>query len=547
MNSRCFVKLCFLALILIALTGQPVAPQQAPKPLTKEQVLELVKGGVPTQRVVTLVKERGINFLPDEDYLKAVLQAGGDETLTAALVEAGKTVTAELVVETSPDAAVRLDGELQGRADPQGELTVKARLGAHTLKVSLAGMKDFEQTVTLAAPQTTKIEARLEAVIVDVVVETSPSAEVYLDGELQGRANAQGELTVKARLGPHAVKVSLKGKKDFERSLTLKDAEATEVEARLVDAAGSIRVRTMAGATIWLDNSSRGSVGANGELVLGGLSPGPHELRVSASGKKDYVQTATVIAGQEIRVDAALEDAPTPLGAVLQNPKDGLKYVWITPGKFMRGCSAGDTECFENEKPARSVTLSKGFWIGQTEVTVSAYQRYAAAAKRKMPDPPTFNRAWASEVQPIVNVTWNDARDYCAWAGGRLPTEAEWEYAARGGSVVARYGNPDDVAWYKNGSGKQAHEVGEKRANAFGLFDVLGNVWEWMSDWFDENYYANSSRNDPSGPASGQTRVVRGGSWAESSRLVRVSSRAGGKPDGTFDNIGFRCARDGAS
>jgi uroporphyrinogen-III synthase len=121
--------------------------------------------------------------------------------LIAALREASKAVTAELVVATSPEAAVYLDGELQGKANAQGELAMKAGLGTHTLKVSLEGMKDFEQSVTLASRQGTKIGARLAALTAELVVVTSPDAAVYLDGELQGKASAQGELAMKARPG----------------------------------------------------------------------------------------------------------------------------------------------------------------------------------------------------------------------------------------------------------------------------------------------------------------------------------------------------------
>ncbi len=167
---------------------------------------------------------------------------------------------------------------------------------------------------------------------------------------------------------------------------------------------------------------------------------------------------------------------------------------------------------------------------------------------------------------PMVDVTWNDAQAYCGWAGGRLPTEAEWEYSARAGNTASRYGDLDRFAWYGDNSGRKhlhsqrifdddqahyekrlnengngMHEVCQKRANGFGLYDILGNVWEWVNDWYDETYYQNSPSQDPPGPTSGQLRVLRGGSWSSIHRIVRVSSRLRVKPGGRDDNLGFRC------
>jgi serine/threonine-protein kinase len=232
---------------------------------------------------------------------------------------------------------------------------------------------------------------------------------------------------------------------------------------------------------------------------------------------------------------------PLVAAAVRANPKDGLKYVWIPPGTFMMGCSPTDSEGYDREKPPHQVTINTGFWLGQTEVTVGAYKQFVGATGRQMPPSPSFNGGWVNDRMPIVNVTWNDANDYCKWAGGRLPTEAEWEYAARAGSTESRYASLDEVAWYFGNSRSQAHPVGQKRPNGFGLYDVLGNVEEWVNDWYDENYYQRSPSQDPTGPMSGTDRVLRGGSWDLSPRNVRLSLRVRGLPADRNDYIGFRC------
>ncbi|MGO8817065.1 MAG: bifunctional serine/threonine-protein kinase/formylglycine-generating enzyme family protein [Terriglobia bacterium] len=248
--------------------------------------------------------------------------------------------------------------------------------------------------------------------------------------------------------------------------------------------------------------------------------------------------------------DAPITSALLPQNAVEAtsrtrlNPLDDLKYVRIPPGTFVMGCSPGDGECEDKEKPPHQVTLTRGFWLGKTVVTAGAYKRFAAATGKALPPAPCSNPGWSNEQMPMVSVTWDEAKAYCAWAGGRLPSEAEWEYAARAGTIEERYGPIDEIAWYESNSGLKVHEVGQKRANAFGLYDMLGNVFEWVNDPYDEKYYQTSPAQDPPGPACGPFHVLRGGSWAQIPIYVRASFRARGDFTSSFFDIGFRCALD---
>ena len=212
------------------------------------------------------------------------------------------------------------------------------------------------------------------------------------------------------------------------------------------------------------------------------------------------------------------------------NPKDGLEYVRIAPGSFMMGCSPGDPECSADEKPAHRVTLTKGFRIGATPVTQEAYQRVTRT------NPSNFKGA----KLPVETVNWTDAQEYCLAVGMRLPTEAEWEYAARAGSPGARYGNVDSIAWYEKNSDSKTHDVAQKQPNAWGLYDMLGNVWQWTGDWYAVKYQG-SDETDPKGPTSGQYRALRGGSWLNYALRARASGRFRSEPSSRGDDFGFRC------
>jgi formylglycine-generating enzyme required for sulfatase activity len=202
-------------------------------------------------------------------------------------------------------------------------------------------------------------------------------------------------------------------------------------------------------------------------------------------------------------------------GETRVNAKDGLTYVWIPAGSFTMGCSPGDTECYSDEKPAHSEQIANGFWLGQTEVTQAAWKKVNGGD-----DPSHFK----GDQLPVEQVDWNQASAYCKAVGGRLPTEKEWEYAARAGTAGARYGSLDAIAWYDGNSGPTTHPVALKQPNAFGLYDILGNVWEWTADSYDNSM-----------------KVVRGGARGLRARYARASCRNGYSSREKSPYVGFRC------
>jgi formylglycine-generating enzyme required for sulfatase activity len=197
------------------------------------------------------------------------------------------------------------------------------------------------------------------------------------------------------------------------------------------------------------------------------------------------------------------------------NPKDGLTYLWIPPGAYSIGCGPHDGQCFNWEFSPRPEQLRKGFWLGKTEVTQQAYRRVIGRNP---------SRYRGSDL-PVEQIGWNDARHYCESVGMRLPTEVEWEYAARGGNPESRYGELSQIAWFDGNSDDRTHEVGRKKPNSYGLFDVLGNVWEWVSDSYGPD------------PAK---RILRGGSFFNLPRDLRVSNRLWASPDTRHRNMGIR-------
>lgn len=205
--------------------------------------------------------------------------------------------------------------------------------------------------------------------------------------------------------------------------------------------------------------------------------------------------------------------------------------VLVPAGPFVMGSNAAGDE------PAHTVHL-RAYRIDRWEVTQDRFRQVMGR------NPSAFK----GPGRPVEQVTWYEARDFCRQLGKRLPTEAEWEKAARGGAATLYYWGDAPAgayAWYGDNSDRRTHPAGEKKPNPRGLHDISGNVWEWTADYYGDDYYPQSPKANPPGPFSGKYRVIRGGSWREPGNILRVSRRNYELPGGRFNHIGFRCAQDG--
>ncbi|MCX6553454.1 MAG: SUMF1/EgtB/PvdO family nonheme iron enzyme [Candidatus Aminicenantes bacterium] len=246
------------------------------------------------------------------------------------------------------------------------------------------------------------------------------------------------------------------------------------------------------------------------------------------------------------RLRKALPDTETHAGDVKKIIVNGVDFemVWIPPGEFLMGSSPLGLMGKNNhdEVPQHKVAISKGFWLGKFEVTQRQW------------DVAGYPLSYFKNVgpnAPVEMVSWTDCQKFIKKLNAksdsrfRLPTEAEWEYACRAGATVESPGNFDIFAWYIRNSGGSTHPVGQKHPNAFGLYDMLGNVWEWCEDWYSRIYYQNSPAINPPGPLVGSKRVNRGGSYYELEPRVRNAYRNSDYPDYRSYRLGFRLARTG--
>ncbi len=225
--------------------------------------------------------------------------------------------------------------------------------------------------------------------------------------------------------------------------------------------------------------------------------------------------------------------------------KDDSEMVLIPAGEFWMGTDGGFWQANADERPRHKVHVD-AFYLDKHQVTVKQFQAFCGETGRGMPEQPEWNKA----DHPVVNVDWHDAAEYCEWVGKRLPTEAEWEKAARGGTETEYHFGDDasklgEYAWFAGNSDGQSHPVGMKKPNQFGLFDMHGNVWEWVQDWYHGSYKGAPTDGSAWERSAGSNRVIRGGSWNIGADNARSAYRFINDPGFRYILLGFRPARRG--
>ncbi|HXW68665.1 MAG TPA: formylglycine-generating enzyme family protein [Dissulfurispiraceae bacterium] len=274
---------------------------------------------------------------------------------------------------------------------------------------------------------------------------------------------------------------------------------------------------------------------------------------------------ATADEVKDLKVGGSGEKAAV---AAYMDPSLGMEFVNVQGGCYQMGDTFGDG--FRSEKPVHEVCVND-FALAKYDVTVGEFSKFTVATGYKTEAEETggcgvlngrkwewdASRNWRNpgfnqdDSQPVVCVSWNDAEAFINWLAQvsgmryRLPTEAEWEYAARSGGKKEKYAGGNDVdavAWYNDNAGGTAHRVGTKKPNGLGLYDMSGNVLQWVQDWYYENYYLESRRSNPQGPVSGHERVLRGGAWSDEPAYVRAARRSWKAPSHRASLLGFRLA-----
>jgi len=488
-----------------------------------------------------------------------------------------------IVLEKVPEnAVVEVDGERVTVTPVRGEpVKIETRPGTHRVVVNVGGKVLLAENLTLESAKASRltITRAPEVPAQDAVLtlENVPAnAVVEVDGEKTTVGGAGGEpVKVPIKGGRHLVVVKRGNDVLLGKSVTL--VSGKPLTLTVPKDAVLVLEKVPANAVVEIDGARVPVPPSGGESVKIELRPGTHGVHVKQGDEVLLADSVTLEAGGQftrsvlVKVPPETQPSAPKLPAApataekrpaeWTSPSTKMSFVRIEQGEFLMGSPDGDKDANEDEHPQHKVRISP-FFLGVTEVTQAEY----VAVMGNNPS------GFSSDRRPVENVSWLAAIKFCnslsrndglnvyydisganvgvpnpKGPGYRLPTEAAWEYACRAGNSQ-RYSFGDepsklgDYAWYEGNLGGTTHPVGQKLHNAFGLYDMHGNVYEWCWDWYDKAYYKRSPEDDPRGASGFSLRVFRGGSWSGQPRGCRSANRRGGTPRDRYRELGFRVA-----
>ena len=432
---------------------------------------------------------------------------------------------------TPKNAVVTIDGNQQ-TVSTDGEYSAMLPYGSHTYKVEAGGYISKSGSFTISSSDMTPINVSLVSAMATVSVTCpTPAVSLYVDKKSVGMAPWTGSL----KEGMHLIEAKKDGYRSQQRTINLSQQQRLDVAfAELAAIQGNLSVNYKPfGADVFIDGKKVGQ----SPRVFNGILVGSHKVEIKKDGYGTDSKTVSILEGQT----ASLSGVLTNVDNISIPVKYGISIdmVRVEAGTFTMGATAEMKNTEDSEKPTHRVTLTNDYYIGKYEVTQALWQAV-------MGNNPSYSKNYNL---PVECVSWDDCQEFISKLNHitgktfRLPTEAEWEYAARGGNKSRGYqysgsNNPSNVAWYDDNSGDKTHAVGTKQPNELGIYDMSGNVWEWCQDWYET--YSSSSQVNPTGANSGSCRVVRGVSWYNNARNCRLSLRGSNTPDFRSSNLGLR-------
>ena len=442
------------------------------------------------------------------------------------------------------NAVVTIDGNQQ-TVSTDGAYSAMLPYGSHTYKVEAGGYISKSGSFTISNSDMTPINVSLVSAMASVSVTChTPAVSLYVDKKSVGTIPWTGSL----KEGMHLIEAKKEGYRSQQRTINLSQQQKLDMafnELAAIQGNLSVNYKPF-GADVYVDGKKIGQ----SPRVFNGIMVGNHKVEIKKDGYGTDSKTVNILEGQTATLAGVLTTnttASSTTGSTLSGNtitipvKNGIniEMVRVEAGTFTMGATQEMKDPYDDEKPTHQVTLTNDYYIGKYEVTQALWK----AVMGKNPS------KYKGDNLPVERVSWEDCLIFLSKLNSitgkkfRLPTEAEWEYAARGGKKSRGYqysgsNNISDVAWYKDNSGSKTHAVGSKQGNELGIYNMSGNVFEWCQDWL--GLYDSSSQVNPTGAEGGSLRVIRGGSWFNAARHCRSSCRNSDSPDFRGNFLGLR-------